>query len=345
MWNPIKQGGYALIIVLWSIVILTIIFSYLLDDFLLDSLLIEGYSQQKRLRQAAVSAYNIGLNTLLNDETIYDTQKEDWLKPIEGNIDGVDYTVNISDVGSKININYDPFKILRGIEDWDEEIEGYLEEDLIADVFLLKELLSEENYQVLEEYTTTYGNYNLNQDPVKKLKKLLDLLDLDINSDTVISSLEKYREEGKKISNLEELPNILNGLGSTDKLDILKSYLSIEGRININLVDEEILTAIFTANDLDEKTIKKVISFRKDNEIKEIGDLGSLMNDEKLAGLFTTHSQYLGLSVDVAVDENRKYKIECVIRRNFEEEKWSIKVISWSENDISWSGNNEDKEI
>ena len=39
-----RQEGYTLIIVLWSIIILTIIFLYLLDDVLINNYLLKGYA-------------------------------------------------------------------------------------------------------------------------------------------------------------------------------------------------------------------------------------------------------------------------------------------------------------
>ncbi len=330
-----NEEGYTLIIVLWSIVILTIIFSYLLDDVILDSHLIEGYSQQKQLREVALSAYNLGINTLLNDQTGYDSNQDDWLNPIEGSMDGLSYLVKISDVGSRLNINYEDLAILREVQGWDKQIEGLIEEGLIADLYLMNNFLSEDS--LVNDSLTTYGKFNLNQDSPEKLQKLFDFLDLNyVPSEIVIESLNEYREEGERFTNLEELPTLIDGLDFS-AFQQIKSFLKVQGRININLVSVDNLNAIFKGKEIDQAISNQILSYQKENDITEMDELVNLLGEDKfeeIAGLFTTQSKYMKLDISAVMAEKRRYEIESVITREYQDRKWQIEVISWSENDV-----------
>lgn len=335
-----EEEGYTLIIVLWSIVILTIIFSYLLDDFFLDGYLVEGYSQQQKLKEAALSVYNIGLNLLLNDETTYDTESDDWTKEISGNINEISYTLNIKDVGSRINLNYDNLNILSELDDWDgdiEEIAFYLEEDILSDILFLRDVLDDNNYQVLSRYTTTYGNYNINHDPPRKTKKVFRLLGLEYAfTDSLIDSLISYREEEDEIEDLDELLHRWDGFGIS-VFDEIKPYLSLDGRININLVNENILQAIFKSYDLDSNLVENVIEFREENKIINIEDLSFLLSSEnfkKIKGFFTTHSKFLELDIYVEIAEIKGYSLKSIVKRTYQEDKWLAEVFSWVEKEI-----------
>ena len=335
-----KEEGYTLIIVLWSIVILTLIFSYLLDDFFLENFLVENYARQQEIKETALSAYNIGLNFLLNDETLYDAGSDPWVKGVKGEIDGFKYTVSIKDIGSRINLNYDDPEIIERIDDWEGDlakIYEYLEEGLMADLLFLKELLDVEDYQALRDYTTTYGNYNINQDSPRRINKILKFLDLTYVQNSVLAEgLAKLREEGQVIKDLDELPLLVEGLG-VFLYEEIKPFLSTEGRININLVDEEILEAIFLHYQLDRGLLDIILSYREENEIKNLEDLNVLIDDEKFAeisGMFTTGSTFLEISVHVETEEMIGYFISSVVKRVYQDGKWRIEVLTWSENEL-----------
>lgn len=335
-----EEDGYALIIVLWSIVILSIIFSYLLDDFFLDSYLVEAYSQQQKLKETALSVYNIGLNTLLNDKTIYDTGRDDWINEFKGDINDIKYTMNIEDIGSKINLNYDNLDILNELDDWDgdvDEIRTCLEEDILPDILFLKGVLDDQNYQVLSDYTSIYGNYNVNHDSPQKINKILKFLELDfVDSNLLADSLTNYREEEGEISNFDELSLIWNHLGISVFED-MKPYLNLEGRININLVNEDILKAIFKFYGLDSNLVESVMAFRKEKELKNLDDLSFLINAEdfeELKNFFTTYSTFLELDIYVELAGIKGYTIKSVVKRSFQEDMWVIDVLSWSEKEV-----------
>ncbi len=334
-----NEEGYTLIIVLWSIVILTIIFSYLLDDVILDSHLIEGYSQQKQLREVALSAYNIGINSLLNDQTVYDSSQDDWLNPIEGSMEGVSYLVKISDIGSRLNINYEDLAILREIKGWDEQIEAHIEKSLIAELYLINNLISDDssNDILINDSLTTYGKFNLNQDSPEKLHKLFNLLDLNyVSSEMIIESLKEYRDDGEMVTNLEELPTQIDGLDFS-AFQKIKPFLTVQGRININLVSVDNLNAIFKGKEIDQAISNQILSYRKENEISEINELENLLGEdrfEEIAGLFTTQSKYIKLNISAVMAEKRRYEIDCIITREYQDGNWQIEVISWSENDV-----------
>lgn len=335
-----KEEGYTLIIVLWSIVILTLIFSYLLDDYFLENFLVENYSRQQKIKEAAFSAYNIGLNLLLNDETLYDAGSDPWVKGVRGEIDGLKYTVSIEDIGSRINLNYDDLEIINRLDVWEgdlAEISDCLDELLLADLIFLKGFLAAEDYQVLSAYTTTYGSYNINHDSPRKINKILNLLDLTyVQHNVLIENLVNLREEGEVINNLDELPLLVEGLG-VYVYEEIKPFLSTEGRININLVDREILKAVFLHYELEKEPLDIILSYREENEIKNLGDLSTLINNEafaEISTIFTTGSVFLEITVQVESDEKMGYLINSVVKRVYQDGKWLLDVLSWSESEL-----------
>lgn len=331
-----EQEGYTLIIVLWSIIILTIIFIYLLDDVLINNYLLKGYSQHITIRQAALSGYNIGVNLLLNDKTIYDSEKDPCFQPVHGSIEGVEYSIFIKDTGSKLNINYDEISILKELEGWNDELESYLENNLVPDLIFIQDKLVEEDFLLFRESTTTYGNFNLNQDSPEKLKKLFEYLELSHSySESLCETLREYREK-EKISNIDELPFEVEGLDLI-VFEKLRDYLTIEGRININFVDEDILKGIFRVKELDSEIAEKILAHRTENEIKNIEDLEGIIISEEFAeieDLFTTNSRYIELCVDAKIPGKNAFEIKTVLERTYQDKKWIINVLSWVESEI-----------
>lgn len=331
-----EQEGYTLIIVLWSIIILTIIFLYLLDDVLINNYLIEGYSQQIKLRQVALSAYNIGLNMLLNDETLYDSEKDLFFQPVQGKINGTEYSIYITDTGSRVNVNYDDISILKKADGWDDKLEIYLESNLVPDLLFLKNILSEDDYQLFKEFTTTYGHFNVNQDSPEKIEKLFNYLELSYSySDTLCESLKEFQGQ-EEFTSIDEILYNIDGLDMV-AFNKIKEYLAIEGRININFVGPDILKAIIKAKELDSKVVEEILLYRKKNEIKKIEDLSDILSFEeyeKIKDLFTTSSKYLELGINVLIPEKRSYEIKVILERRYQEEQWMINILSWTERDI-----------
>ncbi|MFP4662090.1 MAG: general secretion pathway protein GspK [Halanaerobiales bacterium] len=326
-----KEEGYTLIIVLWSIVILTIIFSYILDNYYLDSHLIENYSEQKQLRDTSMSAYNIAVNTLMNDQTLYDTVQDNWLKAIEGSNGIVDYQVKISDAGSFLNINFVELDVLREIEGWDSQVEDLIEGELVADLFMLEDYFAEAN---ISTKLTSLGKFNINHDSPENLEKIFDFAGLNYAfSEVFLEDLKSYREEEQKFDDIDSIPAELDGI-DISTFDKIKSYLTVEGRINLNFVDEETLAAIIIGKGLEEQVLESIISYRKENEITELDALQNIISDEayhEISGFFTTGSRYLRIVINADIPEKRSYQISSVIKRQYMDGQWNIEVISWNE--------------
>lgn len=315
---------------------MTIIFLYLLDDVLINNYLLKGYADYITMRQAALSGYNIGVNLLLNDKSIYDTEKDPSFQPIHGSIDGVEYLVLIKDAGSRPNVNYDDINILKELEGWNDELETYLENNFIPDLLFIKDCLPEEDYPLFRASVTTYGNLNLNHDSPGKLKKLFEQLELGhFYSETLCESLKEYREE-KKIISIDELPFEIEGLDLT-VFEKIREYLTIEGRMNINFVDPDVLKSIIRVKGFDSRIADRILSYRKENEIKDIEELEGIMHGEEyaeIADLFTTNSRYIELNVLAQVSDKSAYEIYSVLERSYQDKRWIIKVLSWNESEI-----------
>ncbi|MFP4017419.1 MAG: general secretion pathway protein GspK [Halanaerobiales bacterium] len=326
-----NEEGYTLIVVLWSIVILTVIFSYILDDYYLDSYLIENYSEQKQLRDTALSAYNIAVNSLMNDQTLYDTDQDNWLKAVEGSNGIVHYQIKISDAGGFLNINYTDLDVLREIEGWETQVEDLIEGELVADPFMLEDYFPEVS---ISTKLTSLGKFNINHDSPDKLEKMFDFQGLTyVFSEVLVEDIKNYRKEGRSFSDLASIPALIDGV-DISTFEKIKPFLTLEGRININYVDEETLAAIIKGNGLEEQVLELILSYRNKNEITELEVLNNIISDEqyeKIGGYFTTGSRYIKIMITAEIPGKRNYQINSVIKRQYLDDKWKIEVISWSE--------------
>lgn len=331
MWIK-DQEAYTLIIVLWSLVILAIIFSYLLDEVILENYIIEASNQEKRLRQAALSAIHQGIYVLINDDSIADTKKDSWLEPVIGKYDEITYQIQIEDIGSRLNVNYSKKEILDEIplfQGNNDFIDG-----LIAEPYFLKHYFTDEEYFESKDYITTYGRFNIKQDPAKNLVNLLNHLGLSTSDSNIfISKLEGIQEEGKEIEILDEVPLLVEGL-DLSTFEKIRPYLTLEGRININLVNPEIINLIVAGEGFELSLAKKLIAYLEGNDINELEDLKNVLSDEEykqIANHFTTSSYYLKLRAVAILEDLKEYEISCVIIREYDGDSWIIKILSWSE--------------
>lgn len=327
-----NETGYALIIVLWAVVILSIIFVNLADEVHLNSVLVKNNLDESKLQQVAVSGVMKGINQLKVDKTEYDTKKDQWTKEIEDQLDNLKYKVEIKDVGSRLNINYSRYEILSELNWWDEELEKRLvEEGLIPDLKLLKDDLGD-NYNDTVELLTTYGEFNLNNDRLQALRKLLELNNIDkFESELILDYLQKKRNKDEIIKKVDELQTLyLKGL-RTSTLEKLKPYLATQGRLNINFVSEEILELILKSLKNNSSSKEEIISFRKENEIKKLSQLKFL--GKELSRYFTVSSHYFLIKATVFSSSNKRLKeIKSIVKRTrIEDGDWQVKILKWSE--------------
>lgn len=328
-----KNDGFALMIVMWSIIIISIFFVSLLHEIFISNFLVKKDLENKKVRQVAYSAVNKAIGKLLSDKTIYDSKKDVWVGLEKGNVDEYKYEIIITDIGSRINVNFANKKVVSEISWFNKYLESIKDSELIYDINLLKYNLGKKISET-ETILTTYGKFNIYTDHIEGLLKLLKLLNInEYHSNLILKDLKEFRENKVEISSLEELPLYLTSLDMLT-FEKIKPFITLEGRYNVNLVEKRVLTNLFKGLEINQSYINKIIGYRREREIKKIKDL-LFISDEKLTILeryLTTYSRYLLIEVSIFKEGNVIKKVKTVVERNREGNlAWNIKILNWSE--------------
>lgn len=335
-----RKEGYTLIVVLWALVILSVIFINLVDEVSINGLLVYHNLEEKKIYQNTVSGIMQGINLLKNDKGDFDIEGEEFKKPIEFEVDGINYQVKIKDIGNKLNINYAPFTILSSYDWWNENLKNKLvQEELIPAISLFEKKI-DANEKIKNKFTV-YGEFNINTDRLGSLEKILAGLEVsNYEIDMIINFLKKQRQENKfiTVNDLQDL--YLKGLSSST-LQRLKPHITSTGRININLVDEDILSIIVNRAIKDSKKseiiTQKLLGFKKNNTVKEFAQLKKIINDEKswqvIKNYFTTQSHFFLIEAKAfSVDSKELKQINCDVKRYKEDNgDLKVKILRWNE--------------
>ena len=341
-----RAKGYALIVVLWSIVILTIIFVNLIDEAQLNNLLIRNNLEQRELKQAAVDGIIKAIDLLERDQSKADTRAEKWAQPIQfSRRPNLNCQVKVTDIGSKLNINYTAQDDLLKLQNWDwekvkwnkladkllweEELSTPEAENklgLIPYFSMLKaEFESTKDYQQSREFFTTYGAFNPNLHQEREFYKLLyflkEKLDLYTLNQTVITKAgEKLAPTKGQASNRpEHFSTVKEFLKEAFPLNPelrteIAPYLTVQKRININFVNQKVLQLILTKLHQDslvsspQDTAAKIIDYCKEDEIKKLSkvdQIGVGRISQELEPYLTTASSYLLIEAQ-AINEQTK---------------------------------------
>ncbi|MGM0369791.1 MAG: hypothetical protein ACQEP9_05185 [Bacillota bacterium] len=328
-----KKSGYALIVVLWSIMILTIIFVNLIDETQLNNLLVRNNLNSKELQQAAVTGVLRGVSSLKSDKTTADTIEDDWFQPTTFEVDDtLSVQVEIVDIGSKLNINYLSQSSLQAIqeefewekEDWDKLEDKLLGESdlsseeqknklgLIPRLEIIKsEFATKEDYQQFENLVTTYGKFDVNLYGQASFSKLLYFLKAKLNLEqlnqniieTALEQLPDKREqdsqtEVKKFTSVEDFLRQAFPTQATLR-EKIAPYLTVRSRININFVSQEVLQVLLKESDLagnHKEVAEKIATYCDQNKVEKLSELDAIgvgIISNELKRYFTTSSTYL----------------------------------------------------
>ena len=331
------EAGYTLIIVIWILVILSIILLNLVDEITLDNLLLSYQQQEKLARQTALSGIAAGIAKLQEDDTLADSYRDDWARQLTGSLNSLDYLVEIADVGSRINLNYDQEELLTTLTWWNEQLSLVTRETIIPHLLLIRGLLGED-YQKAQNTVSTLGKFNINRDSLTSLGKLLLYLEIEPEQIKVISNgLQELRSEHTNLylDSLDQLPFRIEGLDLI-VYQQLKPYLTVEGRVNINLVPLELLRIILKGFDLSSGLADRIDAYRQENEITGVEQLSGILTEEEMAqirGYFTTASRYFIISSRaISAQEKAEAELYTLVERTRNEAgEWQIKVLEWQE--------------
>ena len=342
--------GYALLIVLWSLVILGVIFSNLTDESHLNNLLIRNSLDNKEVDQTLVSGIKLAINKLINDKTDYDTKDDQIFKAIETNLNGVNCLVEIKDVGSKLNINYISYNILDNFSWWNAKPEKKFkkfikEKGLIYKLSLLKKIVPE-HYDEFSDFSTIYGKFNLNTGNLVNFQILADSLEVPIiERNKIIAYIIDQRRTDKLIKEVNNLKSLLGKGLSVENFKKLKPYLTTKSQININYVNQEILEFLLPeVLNIDNSEVsdysEEIIEYRKQEKIEEIKQLKFIfpnLSVEQLKEYFSNNSKYFLIKSRVPAKGQFKQEIRAVVHRYKDNlDNWKIEVVRWNKN-YNWN--------
>jgi len=327
-----NEKGYTLIIVLWTLVILGIIFSALIEEVSLNNNLLEYNLREQKIRELMVSGVMLAINKLKTDETTFDTIRDQWHQVVKGEQDGIKYEVEILDAASKVNINYSAEALLKGFDWWNEELMERRNRSIIPDLVFIRSILGED-YQDARKLLTIYGNYNLNADPVEGLEKLLRFLDISEQQIKIITNnLKEFRDEGKQFQSIEQFPLEIEGVDLAT-FEKIKPYLGITGRVNINLVEDAILALYLETAGVSKKYVEELIEYREEHDIEELDQIYKLLPDDAATFLtkhFSASSTFFLISISIKPEDTvQSYLYRVLVEREYDGEEWQVKVIKW----------------
>ncbi|WP_018248983.1 type II secretion system minor pseudopilin [Orenia marismortui] len=328
--------GYALIIVLWTLVILSVIFVNLFDEVQLNSFLIRNNLDKKKIYNTSLSGIIMGIDKLKSDNTEYDIPEDEWNKNLEGTEDQLEYKVEIEDIGSKLNINYTKQDILSKLDWWNEEVEQQIEEKIakqgfVINLLLIKDILGEDYSKAIDSLTT-YGYFNLNSDDLNKLRRLLEFLELNsVERNLIYGYLNKERRAGRRIKEIKQLETLyLKGL-SERTLNSIRPYLAVNSNLNINFISEDLLEVVLKGLNINLSYKEKIIKLRQREGIKELSEIST--SQKNLLNYFTVSSKLFLITSRVFSNDGKPLKeIKCIVERNKDEDdNWKIKILKWDE--------------
>ena len=334
-----KNKGHTLIVVLWTIVILSIILINLVDESSLKNLIVINNFKDKKIYQKTVSNVMTGINKLKYDENDFDSSKELWFQPLEYKEANITYKVVIKDVGSKLNINYTPYNVFSEFKWWNEDLKKRVNKSKrIFDFIMIQGFIDDDNVENIKRKITVMGKFNLNTDRLKALDNLL--IDLEIGNfekNLIISYIEKKRNENYfiKVIDLQDL--YLEGL-STTTFNKLKPYITDKGNLNINLVEKDIIDVIFDKEikeEISSNFKEKLLVYRESKVIKDISQLEEIINNENcgiLKKYFTVQSNYFLIKASAIKSQEVIKEIVCTVKRyKGDKNQWEIKILKWKE--------------
>ena len=341
-----KENGYTLLIVMWGLVVLTIIFVSLLDEAFLETMITRNVMDDEEINQTARSGLIHGIDVLksddINDEGRFDVPEDEWAEEITGELNGVEYTVNIKDAGSKLNFNYTPESIIYELDWFEEELmEEFPEDYLIADLVLVKDIFGD-NFENAREIFTVNNKFNVNTDRPESLEIIMEMENLShADSERILNFVEELQEEGRIIESMDELRNELQKHIRPSVYEQIEPYFTAEGSLNINFVEESVLEPLLSSVNEDhwEDYLDNILTYREEEGIKNLDVMEELIPDNedrsKLIPYFTVKSNLFLIEVEVFHQlQEREDTLKVLVEREFVEEfgveeEYQVRIIKW----------------
>lgn len=335
-----SNDGVALIMVLWAIVILSFLLISLSEDIRLESFLTRNLMDQTQIQYIAQAGLARGLAELTNDQSIADGLQEKWLQPIKGQIeDRGSFVVSIEDIGSRFNMNYIGEPVLgQLLDELEPEFKEWRLENLPIHLMQELEEFSEGNYENIKDQITFYGKFNLNNDDYSVLKEvMMNQRVSEWITDQVVQELLKLEEP------LLSKDDLLLKVPSLDMstYELIEDQVDIVGNLNINLVDEEIITLLLDVLKIPQDRLTEITTMREKETIDDLQVLAQLIgkeDSEKLAPYLTVTSRYFRItsiaeSSSTSIQKTIIIEVERIPEKITQGEvlEWGTKILSWVE--------------
>lgn len=335
-----SNDGVALIMVLWTIVILSFLLVSLAEDIRLESFLTRNLMDQIQVQYIAQAGIARGLAELTNDQSIADGLQENWLVPIKGQIENQGtFKVSIEDIGSRFNINYIGEPVLgQLIAEFEPEFKDWRLENL--PIYLVQEIeeFVESGDKKIKDLITFYGKFNLNIDDYSVLKEMM--INHRISewiADQVVQELQKLEEP------LRSKDDLLLKVPSLDMstYDLIEDEVDIVGNLNVNQVDEEIITLLLEVLKIPQDRLTVITTMREKETIDNLQVLAQPIGEEefqKLVPYLTVTSRYFRItstaeSSSTSIQKTIIIEVERIPEKVARGEvlEWGTKILSWVE--------------
>ena len=338
-----SEKGVALIVVLWVMVILSFLLISLSEDIQLESYLTRNIMEKTHIKYVAQAGIARGIAALQNDETLADGVDENWVEPIEAQIeDKGTFEVEIEDIGSRFNINNVGDPVLTAL--FNEESKGFSKWRIQHYPIIISEELSE--YQGIEiagmeDMITYYGNFNILTDDQTILKEIMIANDVTTwSADQMIEKIEEMKESKEPIKSFDQLMKKVPGFDMTT-YERIKDDVDMTGNINVNLASKKVLKKLVDSLDLSVDNVEAISKLRQEHTIKDINELKQIITEENLKRLtpyLDVNSRYFRITCHAkSTSKSLEKKIVVELERIPEKIsqgmvlEWRTKILSWLE--------------
>lgn len=334
------NDGVALIMVLWTIVILSFLLLSLSEDIQLESFLTRNLMDQEQVEFLAQAGIARGLAEITGDRTLADGKDEPWSKPINASIDNRgSFEVKIEDIGCRLNINFVGEPILpQLITDYGKEFADWRRDKFPFSLMQELEEFPNFDFKGIANKITFYGKFNLNTDDYTILKEIM--LKRKISEWTAEQIIQDLRRAERPILSLDELPLKVPSM-DLSTLGMIRDAVDVKGSININLVSEDLLVLIMRAYRAEQDQITYITTLREKETIESLDKLIPVLGEygyNLVSPLFDVTSKYLRItstakSASSAIEKKIVIEVERIPEKVAQGRvlEWRTKILSWVE--------------
>ena len=269
-----SEHGLSLISTLWILTILSVLATQFLYSIRLEQRTQANFAERTKYHYAAKAGFEQVIAMLRGDETPYDALGEDWAKGMEEEIeDGImvgnalTYRVNITDEGSKVNINTANENVIRGLL----SLVGYEEGAVPTEQPLAEAIEQERPYRSVRDLARVEGmtqellyggraaGANIEVDETEEQQNVPGLIDLvtvySIDKNTDANGQQRVNINSADAQQLTQIQGNNNqpvfSQGEADSLIQQRSFNSIGKLLDAQAVTDKVFNNIRDRTSID----------------------------------------------------------------------------------------------